>query len=124
MARMLVGLGAIYGFGLAFYIWVFPQVFYDRTPGLAAMGPFSIHFMRDVALAHLAGGLILVAALVRGSRELAVAGSAWFALHAVFHIWIWAGRGAQADVVALTNWGGVIVPSLLFLWGAWRFRTA
>jgi hypothetical protein len=52
---LLIGLGAIWC-ATGVYIFAAPEAFYENTPGLSIMGPFSVHFIRDVGLAFLASG--------------------------------------------------------------------
>ena len=102
------------------YIFLLPQVFYDSIPGLDLMGPFSIHFIRDVALIYLAAGGITVHAALKGQRTLAIAGTLWPLLHGLFHIQIWAMRGFPFDHIFLFDAAMVIAPSALAFGLAWR----
>jgi len=65
------------------------------------MGPFNTHFVRDVGLAYPANGAVLFWAGVKRHRAVALAGSAWFVLHALFHIQIWAHRSFTFDHIFL-----------------------
>lgn len=104
------------------YIFFLPQVFYDNTPGLDLMGPFSIHFIRDVGLVYLAaGGITLRGALTR-QRALALAGTLWPALHGLFHIQIWGMRGFPFDGIFMFDSVGVMIPALLGVVWAWRLQ--
>ena len=124
MPRIIVAAGAVYAFLIALYIWFLPVQFYENTPGVAMMGPFSIHFMRDVALAYLAGALILAWALRAHDRRLAIAGAVWFVLHGLFHIQIWLMRGVPFDIITASDFAGVILPAALLVWAASRFPRA
>jgi len=123
MARTLLYVLAGYALLISGYIWFLPQTFYDTTPGVAMMGPLSLHFMRDVSLAYLAGGLILVWGAVRYDYRLALAGGLWFALHGVFHIGIWMQRGAPFDSIAASDFAGVVTPAALAIWAAVRLKS-
>ncbi len=103
----------------ASYIWFLPNTFYENTPGLSLMGPFSIHFMRDVALAFLACGFILAWGAWRLNREVAVAGATWLAFHSLFHVQIWGMRGFPFDSIFAFDLVAVIAPGLLAFWAAW-----
>jgi len=105
-------------------IFVDPQGFYDTTPGLALMGPFNSHFIRDVGLAFLASGVAACAGSWRLDRGLALAGAAWPFLHALFHIQIWSHRGFPLDAIAAFDMGAVIAPAFLAAALAWRTGTA
>ncbi|MEQ8745292.1 hypothetical protein [Pyruvatibacter sp.] len=123
MPRFLLFVLSAFAVAVSGYIWFLPQVFYDNTPGVAMMGPFSLHFMRDVALAYLAGGLILVWGALRYDRRLALAGGLWFAFHALYHVGIWLHRGLPFDIITASDFAGVIVPAALAVWAATRLTT-
>ncbi len=101
------------------YIWFAPQSFYDNTPGLSMMGPFSIHFIRDVALAFLVSGGAMLWGAQKRLRPVALAGAAWPFLHALFHVQIWGVRGFPFDFIAGFDFAAVIVPAALGVWAAW-----
>ena len=98
------------------FIFSFPNTFYDAIPGLNLMGPFSVHFIRDVGLAYLAGGCVLTASGALSDRRLAFAGVLWFVLHALFHLQIWLHRGLPFDHIFWFDLFAVILPSVLALW--------
>ena len=79
----------------AIYMFVAPQVFYDQTPGVAMMGPFNTHFIRDAGLAFLTSGGAL-------------------------HIWVWSARGCPGDQSALSNLVGIQLPAWLALFAAMK----
>ncbi|MEP0070344.1 hypothetical protein [Pyruvatibacter sp.] len=124
MARTLLYILAGYAIIISGYIWFLPQMFYDNTPGVAMMGPFSLHFMRDVSLAYLAGGLILFWGALRHDQRLALAGGLWFAFHALYHFGIFINRGLPFDIITASDFAGVIVPATLAIWAARRLTPA
>lgn len=95
------------------YLFFFPQIFYDSTPGLAEMGPFNFHFIRDVSFAFLVGGATLAYGTKIGRRDVLVIGSAWPFLHSIFHLTIWMHRGFPFDVIWASDFAGVVVPGFL-----------
>ena len=100
-------------FGLtALYLFFFPVVFYENTPGLAAMGPYNLHFIRDVSFAFFVSGAALGYGVRVGLRELAMFGAAWPLLHAFFHLYIWAHRGFPFDVVWASDLTLVVIPGI------------
>ena len=101
-------------------IFADPKGFYDATPGLALMGPFNSHFIRDVGLVFLASGLATCVGSWCRDRGLALAGTAWPLLHALFHIQIWSHRGFSLDSIAAFDFGAVIAPAFLAAALAWR----
>lgn len=102
-------------------IFVDPRSFYDLTPGVAMMGPYNLHFIRDVGLGFLASGVITAAGAWRHDRRLVLAGSFWPFLHALFHIQIWSHRGFPLDAIAAFDAIAVIVPPWLAVALAWRY---
>ncbi len=117
---LLVGLGAI-SIANGFYMWFAPQDWYDAVPGVAAMGPFNLHFVRDIALVFAFSGGAMIYGAVRAMPAVAVTGTIWPCLHALFHIQIWMARGFPFDEVALVNLVGIQVPSWLALFAALQF---
>ncbi len=115
LSRGLLGLIAISFVMTGFYIFFAPQHFYALVPGLAAMGPFSVHFIRDVALAYFASGLIIGWGTVTDSRTLTLAGTAWPVFHALFHVQIWGHRGFPFDGIFFFDLGAVMLPALAAL---------
>ena len=103
-------------------MWFAPQYWYDTTPGVAAMGPFNLHFIRDIALAYavMGGGLLW------GRRDVSVGMFAciWPALHAVYHIAIFFNRGMLIDIVSATNLFLIQIPAWASFWAVWRLRQA
>lgn len=105
-------------------IFIDPQGFYDTTPGLALMGPFNSHFIRDVGLAFLASGVATCAGAWCRNPGLALAGVAWPFLHALFHLQIWSHRGFPLDSIAAFDFGAVIAPAFLAAALTWRTGNA
>ena len=121
MKIVLFAVAALY-LGTAVYMFVAPQAFYDGTPGVAMMGPFNVHFIRDAGLAFLTSGGALLWGGLKANRTLAVFGAMWPCLHAVFHVWIWLARGVPMDQVALVNLVGIQLPAWLALTAALKFK--
>jgi hypothetical protein len=101
-------------------IFADPHGFYDRTPGLAMMGPYNVHFIRDVGLAFVAAGISAAVGAWRRNRSLAFAGTVWPFLHALFHIQIWSHRGFPFDAIAGFDFVAVMAPAFLAVMLAWR----
>ncbi|WP_438727850.1 hypothetical protein ACR9YC_11705 [Parasphingorhabdus sp. DH2-15] len=97
-----------------------PHFFYDTVPGLSMMGPFNLHFIRDVGIAFAASGGAVVYGAVRHNRPVAIAGSVWPFLHALFHIQIEVARGLPMDVIMGFNVLAVIGPGLTVMALSWR----
>lgn len=119
IALVAVGLLSL---ATAAIIWFATEFWYQAVPGVKDTGPLNMHFARDVALAYLVSGGALIVAGLRADRSLAVFGSAWLVLHALFHIWIWIHRGAPLDTVALVNLSGIQIPAFAALFAALSLR--
>lgn len=115
MPRIILLIIAAYYVGLAALMWFLAQTWYDTTPGVAMMGPFNLHFIRDVALIYLVSGAAIGGGVLKGGRSAAFVGASWPALHGLFHLWIWVGRGLPFDLIAAVNLAGIQVPAWLAL---------
>lgn len=122
MRVVLVYILAFYFLGTAIYIFFWPQVFYANTPGVSAMGPFNLHFIRDVALAFLVSGAGMLYGVRKGLRGVMVIGAAWPFLHAIFHLYIWGKRGFPFDQIWASDLGLVIVPAFLAMFLARTYK--
>lgn len=95
---VLVGLSYILN---AAAMWFAPQYWYESVPGVSMMGPFNLHFIRDISLIYVLAGIGLIYGLRTGS--IAIYAAIWPAAHAIYHIVIFFERGASMDNVALAN---------------------
>lgn len=118
MWKNLLLVTAILNAASALFMWFTPQLWYDITPGVAMMGPFNLHFIRDVALAYAASAVALAWGGVQRERSVAVFGAFWPCAHACFHLWIWFARGLPLDLVAGVNLLGIQPLAWLALLGA------
>lgn len=111
---VIAGLNAF----VALFMWFAPQLWYDITPGVAMMGPFNLHFIRDVSLAYATSTVALAWGAMQRQRNLALVGAFWPCAHACFHLWIWFARGLPLDLVAAVNLMGIQPLAWLALLGA------
>ena len=107
MWRVILFVIAALNFALAAYMWFAPLAWYDGTPGVAMMGPFNLHFIRDVALAYLTSAAALSWGAWKRDIAAAVFGAAWPCFHALFHVWV--------------NLLGIQIPAWLALAAALNF---
>lgn len=122
--RIILFLIALYYLALAAMMWLAPMSWYESTPGVAMMGPFNLHFIRDVALAYLVSGAALFWGARKSDKTALVFGAAWPALHALFHLYIWVMRGVPFDLIAAVNFGGIQLPAWVALAIALRQKRA
>ncbi len=117
---MLIRLGlAVIGlFNVAngLYMLFAPGAWYASVPGVISTGPMNLHFIVDIGLAFIASGIgqMLGARLGIVAGVLALAGSVWPALHALFHVWGWTVHGFPTQPeVATSELLGVVGVSAL-----------
>jgi len=104
------------------YILTMPETFYRLTPGLDLMGPFNMHFIRDVALTFLVSGGAMLWGSVKRNRVALLCGAAWPFLHGVYHCVIWWHRGFPFDHIWVVDVAGVIIPGFAAMFIAARAR--
>lgn len=125
MPRIILYLIAATYFGNAMFMWFAPMTWYESVPGVSAMGPFNLHFVRDIALIYLVSAGAFAWGVKKWDKTALVFGALWPCLHAVFHIWIWAGmRGFAFDLVSLTNLVGIQIPAWVGLFMALKLKTS
>lgn len=97
-----------------------PDWWYGATPGVPGTGPLNPHFVVDVGIAFLGSGLMIGWGAAGAGWRLALAGAAFPAGHALFHIvGFLAGENHGPLLVEVF---GVIVPAGLALWLATAMR--
>jgi hypothetical protein len=106
------------------YILLMPETFYRLTPGLELMGPFNMHFIRDVGLTFLVSGGAMLWGALRRNRVALICGAAWPFLHGIYHCVIWVHRGFPFDHIWAVDIAAVIIPGFLALFIAMRARFA
>lgn len=120
MSRSLLIIFGLLWVATGVSIFANPHGFYDRTPGLAIMGPYNVHFIRDVGLAFVSAGICTAFGAWRRIRSLVFAGIGWPVLHALFHIQVWSHRGFPFDAIAAFDFIAVMAPAFLAVMLAWR----
>ncbi|NND67701.1 MAG: hypothetical protein HKN19_08950 [Halioglobus sp.] len=125
MQRHIIILLAVSHLLTGVVVFVAPQWFYDTVPGVAQMGPFNLHFIRDAGLAYAACGILLALGWQRRDYLVCMAGCTWICFHALYHAQMWVARGMPADLVAWVNLFGIQVPAwlpLILALTLWRAR--
>jgi len=108
--RIFAILLSVYFLGTAIYILCLPETFYRLTPGLDVMGPFNMHFIRDVGLTFLVSGGAMLWGGAKRNRVALICGAAWPFLHALYHCVIWWHRGFPIDQIWAVDLTAVILP--------------
>ena len=120
--RIFALLLSVYFLLTGVYILTMPELFYRLTPGLDLMGPFNMHFIRDVALTFLVSGGAMLWGSIKRNRVALVCGAAWPFLHGLYHCVIWAHRGFPFDLIWATDVTAVIIPGFAALLLATRAK--
>ena len=89
LVQLLIALAALVAVANGAAMLFVPLHWYERIPTVRFTGPPNMHFIRDIGLAYLGCGAILVhAALFPAGRWLAaVAGALWLSAHGMLHIY-------------------------------------
>ncbi|MGW8182246.1 MAG: hypothetical protein ACWGQW_26250 [bacterium] len=119
--RVLIWWGLIlYYLITGLYISVFPLVFYENGPGVSDTGPYNMHFLRDVGFAFTVSALAIAFGLRQRLKPLLVFGTAWLALHGLFHLMLWfmhpSFESAANDLVL------VVLPAALVTYLAFTYK--
>ncbi len=85
-------------------------------------GPYNTHFIRDVGILYAVTAAGFVWGLGRGGAKVLLFASVWPALHAIYHLNMWAGRGFAFDTVALVNAVAIQAPAWITLFVAFRLQ--
>lgn len=114
VAQGLIALVAVFALANGAFMLADPFGWYQAVPTVKFTGPPNQHFIRDIALAYLASGLVLSFAAVRPSMRwlAAVAGNLWLTAHGILHIWEVL-TGICAPDVFWRDAPGVLGPPLL-----------
>ena len=116
---LLIGLFTLATGPIAFFA---PKTFYETIPGLEMMGPFNLHFIRDVGLAFTASGAAMIWGGWHRNRAVAIAGASWLTLHGLFHIYIQFNRGLPGDLPMWFDLIAVMTPALLGMIAAFNLK--
>lgn len=107
---------ALYYLLTGFYIFFAPMQFYTNTPGVALMGPYNFHFIRDIAFVFMASSGAMLWGIKHGIKSTAVAGAAWPFLHSLFHLQVWGMRDFALDFITAADFSAVIIPGFIVLY--------
>jgi hypothetical protein len=114
LVQILIVLPALFSLvNGGFMVWN-PNGWYELLPTVRVTGAFNQHFIRDIGIAYLTSGTMLVyAARFPSGRWLAaLAGALWLSLHGAFHIWeLFTGVGTHQ--VFWMDAPGVLGPALM-----------
>ncbi|MBO9696439.1 MAG: hypothetical protein J7499_09585 [Sphingopyxis sp.] len=89
LVQFLLLIAAITTIANGVFMLVQPLDWYVFVPTVVTTGPPNAHFIRDIGLAYLGSGLILLYAAANPVRRwrAAVVGGLWLTLHGLLHIY-------------------------------------
>ena len=104
------------------YIAILPFVFYENAPGVVDTGPYNMHFVRDVGFAFTVSALALAYGLHKQLKPLVLFGTAWLAVHGLFHLVLWAVHSDHMSQAAITDLILVVLPAALLTYLALTYQ--
>lgn len=89
IAQLLLLIAAVTTIANGIFMLVKPLDWYVFVPTVVTTGPPNAHFIRDIGLAYLGSGLILLYAAANPLRHwrAAVVGGLWLIFHGLLHIY-------------------------------------
>lgn len=122
LVQLLLLVAAVTTIANGAFMLVKPLDWYVFVPTVVTTGPPNQHFIRDIGLAYLGSGAILLYAVVAPARRwrAALVGGLWLALHGLLHIYeVMAGIcGAAtfwADAPAVIGQPALVIAALAIL---------
>lgn len=117
LAQALLALAGIFSIANGGFMLIAPLDWYVFVPTLVTTGPPNAHFIRDIALAYVGSGILLLYAMMHPQLRwrAALVGVLWISLHGILHIYeVLAGICGPA--VFWADFPGVIgVPALVWI---------
>ena len=89
LVQLLLLVAAVTTIANGLFMLVKPLDWYVFVPTVVTTGPPNAHFIRDIGLAYLGSGLILLYATADPARRwrAAIVGGLWLTLHGLLHIY-------------------------------------
>lgn len=103
-------------------ISVAPEFFYATGPGVAATGPYNMHFLRDVGFAFTLSALGLAYGLRYEIKPLVLFGASWLVVHGIFHFVLWLLHDQPGSSNALLDVALVVLPAAVLAYLAISYK--
>lgn len=121
LLRIAAGLLGLFNTANGLRMVLAPLAWYSITPGVTATGPYNPHFVIDVGLAYLVGGIAFLAFAWRPRLRLVALGASGFlVMHGLFHL----SHALHGPLATAGVDVGVAIPALLGLALCWPRREA
>ncbi|MGR4893426.1 hypothetical protein ACIPPQ_20575 [Sphingopyxis sp. LARHCG72] len=122
LAQLLLIIAAVTTVANGVFMLVKPLDWYVFVPTVVTTGPPNAHFIRDIGLAYIGSGLILLYAAANPALRwrAAVVGGLWLTFHGLLHIYevaagICGPATFWADAPAVLGQPGLVIAALLIL---------
>ena len=122
LAQLLLIIAAVTTVANGVFMLVRPLDWYVFVPTVITTGPPNAHFIRDIGLAYIGSGLILLYAAANPALRwrAAVVGGLWLTFHGLLHIYevatgICGPATFWADAPAVLGQPGLVIAALLIL---------
>lgn len=122
LVQLLLLIAAITTIANGAFMLVKPLDWYVFVPTVVTTGPPNAHFIRDIGLAYIGSGLILLYAAADPIRHwrAAIVGGLWLTFHGLLHIYkvaagICGPATFWADAPAVLGQPGLVIAALLIL---------
>lgn len=123
LVQMLLLIAAVTTIANGVFMLVRPLDWYVFVPTVVTTGPPNAHFIRDIGLAYIGSGLVLLYAAANPVRRwrAAVVGGLWLAFHGALHIYevaagICGPATFWADAPAVIGQPALVIAALAILW--------
>lgn len=130
LTQLLLLVAAVTTIANGVFMLVKPLDWYVFVPTVVTTGPPNAHFIRDIGLAYLGSGLILLYATINPARHwrAAVVGGLWLALHGLLHIYevaagICGPATFWADAPAVIGQPALVIAALAIVFARRKPRT-
>lgn len=130
LAQLLLLIAAVTTIANGAFMLAKPLDWYVFVPTVVTTGPPNAHFIRDIGLAYLGSGLILLYATANPARHwrAAVVGGLWLTFHGLLHIYevaagICGPATFWADAPAVIGQPALVIVALAIVFSRRKTRT-
>ena len=130
LVQLLLLIAAITTIANGVFMLAKPLDWYVFVPTVITTGPPNAHFIRDIGLAYIGSGLVLLYAAANPVRRwrAAVVGGLWLAFHGALHVYevaagICGPATFWADAPAVIGQPALVIAALALLWARRKVGT-
>ena len=130
LVQLLLLIAALTTIANGVFMLAKPLDWYVFVPTVITTGPPNAHFIRDIGLAYIGSGLVLLYAAANPVRRwrAAVVGGLWLAFHGALHVYevaagICGPATFWADAPAVIGQPALVIAALALLWARRKVGT-